>query len=242
MLGRSLPAPSHHSAWPRSRRPSEPPVLQVRVFLASSSHCFSLPQHPIPLPSRKAFPGPWQFTLPSREFLLFTPFEILPFLPVVCGHVLQRAESHVVTCNQEDRGTASLTQRPQLLLQVQMWDWDGGCFWGCLEPGQCGTRWSEGLLMIRAQDTGCPKARANLARSVLAGLSLRVTAHPPGNQPLQPFNARFPTLDLGLAWGRSCLSPWACVLLGASAVSPGAAPSSAPALSQALLCQQMRLL
>ena len=130
MLGRFLPAP--FTSLQRGLGPAghqKPLVLQVRVFLASSSHCFSLLQHPTPLPSRKDFPGPWQVTLPSREFLLFTPFAIPPFLPVVCGRVLRTAESHVATCNQEDRGAASLTQRPQLLLQVQMWDWDGGCLW-----------------------------------------------------------------------------------------------------------------
>ena len=130
MLGRFLPAlltSPQRGLGPAG--PQNPLVLQVCVFLAFSSHCFSLLQHPTPLPSRKDFPGPWQVTLPAREFLLFTPFAIPPFLPMVCGHVLWRAESHVATCNQEDRGATSLTQRPQLLLQVQMWDWDGGCLW-----------------------------------------------------------------------------------------------------------------
>ena len=128
MLGRFLPAPlmsPQGGLGPAGHQ--NPLVLQVWVFLASSSHHFSLLQHPTPLRSRKAFPGPWHVTLPSREFLLFTPFEIPPFFFIVCGRVLQRAESQVVTCNQEDRGAASLTQRPQLLLQVQMRGWDGGC-------------------------------------------------------------------------------------------------------------------
>ena len=128
MLGRFLPAPlmsPQGGLGPAGHQ--NPLALQVWVFLASSSHHFSLLQHPTPLRSRKAFPGPWHVTLPSREFLLFTPFEIPPFFFIVCGRVLQRAESQVVTCNQEDRGAASLTQRPQLLLQVQMRGWDGGC-------------------------------------------------------------------------------------------------------------------
>ena len=89
MLGRFLPAPlmsPQGGLGPASHQ--NPLVLQICVFLASSSHCFSLLQHPTPLHSRKAFPGPWHVTcLPesssSSPHLKFRPSSPL-FVDMCC--------------------------------------------------------------------------------------------------------------------------------------------------------------
>lgn len=90
-------APCRHPAvWPPSCQPSGPPGLQLRVSPKSS-------------PLEKPLLGPGTIALPSRFFLPFTPFGILPFLPVLCGLVQQRAGSCVNISSQEDRGATSLT-------------------------------------------------------------------------------------------------------------------------------------
>ena len=79
MLGRFLPAP--FTSPQRGLGPAghqKPLVLQVRVFLASSSHCFSLLQHPTPLPSRRL----------SWALAGYPSFQRVPPLHPICNSTL----------------------------------------------------------------------------------------------------------------------------------------------------------